>query len=41
MRIAGGYGPIKATTFRIGHMGELTLNDLNALLAAMEEYLAR
>lgn len=41
MRIAGGYGPIKASTFRIGHMGELTLDDLNALLSAMEEYLAR
>jgi aspartate aminotransferase-like enzyme len=40
MRIAGGYGPIKESTFRIGHMGELTLDDLNALLAAMEEYLA-
>lgn len=41
MRIAGGYGPIKERTFRIGHMGELNVDDLNVLLAAMEEYLAR
>jgi aspartate aminotransferase-like enzyme len=41
MRIAGGYGPIKESTFRIGHMGELTLDDLNALLSAMEEFLGQ
>jgi aspartate aminotransferase-like enzyme len=39
MRIAGGYGPIKARTFRIGHMGELTVEDVNVLLAAMEDFL--
>jgi aspartate aminotransferase-like enzyme len=41
MRIAGGYGPIKKSTFRIGHMGELTLEDLNTLLSAMEEFLSQ
>jgi len=40
MRIAGGYGKIKEHTFRIGHMGELTNADLDALFAAMEEFLA-
>jgi len=40
MRVAGGYGHIKSHTFRIGHMGELNLDDLEILLAAMEEYLA-
>ena len=39
MRIAAGYGPIKERTFRIGHMGELTVDDVNALLSAMEDFL--
>jgi aspartate aminotransferase-like enzyme len=39
MRIAGGYGKIKDATFRIGHMGELTVADVQALLAAIEEYM--
>jgi predicted phosphoserine aminotransferase len=41
MRIAGGYGPIKETTFRIAHMGETQMEDIEMLLAAMEEYLQR
>ena len=39
MRIANGYGPLKDKTFRIGHMGELGLSDIEELLAAMDEYL--
>ena len=39
MRITGGYGPIKSRTFRIGHMGELTVEDVNVLLAALEDFL--
>lgn len=39
MRIAGGYGPIKETTFRIAHMGETRMEDIEKLLAAMEEFL--
>lgn len=39
MRVAGGYGPVKPTTFRIAHMGELTVADMDALFAAMEVYL--
>lgn len=41
MRIAGGYGPIKETTFRIAHMGETQMEDIEKLLAAMEEYLKK
>ena len=41
MRIAGGYGPIKESTFRIAHMGETQMEDIAKLLEAMEEYLQR
>jgi len=41
MRIAGGYGPIKDTTFRIAHMGEIQMEDIEKLLAAMEEFLKK
>ena len=41
MRIAGGYGPIKDTTFRIAHMGEIQMEDVEKLLAAMEEFLKK
>ena len=40
MRIASGYGPFKPVTFRIAHMGELTMADMEALFVAMEEYMA-
>jgi aspartate aminotransferase-like enzyme len=39
MRLANGYGALKGKTFRIAHMGELTLNDIEVLLAAMDEFL--
>lgn len=41
MRVASGYGPFKAATFRIAHMGELTMADIEALCEAMEEYLRK
>lgn len=41
MHIAGGYGPIKESTFRIAHMGEIQMEDIEKLLAAMEEYLKK
>lgn len=41
MRIANGYGPLKNKTFRIAHMGEIQMEDLEALFAAMEEYLKK
>ena len=34
-----GYGKLKDTTFRIGHMGDHTVDELDALLAALEEVL--
>jgi len=41
MRIANGYGPLKNITFRIGHMGELGLSDMEELFAAMDEFLEK
>lgn len=40
MRLANGYGPLKNITFRIAHMGETQMSDIDELLAAMEEFLA-
>jgi aspartate aminotransferase-like enzyme len=40
MRIAGGYGLLKSRTLRIAHMGETRMSDLEALLAALDEFLA-
>lgn len=40
MRIAGGYGQLKGHTFRIAHMGELTLEDIESLIEALDAYLA-
>lgn len=39
MVVASGYGPLKPSTFRIGHMGELDPENLENLLAAINEYL--
>ncbi len=39
MVLANGYGRIKADTFRIGHMGEIQMEDLEQLLAAIDEFL--
>lgn len=41
MRIAGGYGPLKGSTFRIAHMGETRLADIDKLLAALDEFIAQ
>jgi len=38
MRIANGYGPLKNVTFRIAHMGEIQMSDIERLLEAMEAY---
>lgn len=38
MVLANGYGPLKGKTFRIGHMGQTTLLELETLLAALDEY---
>lgn len=39
MRLANGYGALKGKTFRIAHMGELTMDDIEGLLAAIDEFL--
>ncbi len=39
MRIANGYGPLKGKTFRIAHMGELQMSDMENLFAAFDEFL--
>jgi aspartate aminotransferase-like enzyme len=41
MRIANGYGQLKEKTFRIAHMGETQMEDIEKLLEAMEEYLKK
>jgi aspartate aminotransferase-like enzyme len=41
LRLANGYGQLKNATYRIAHMGEIQLSDLEKLLGAMEEYLAK
>ena len=37
--IGGGYGKLKPTTFRIGHMGEHTVEELEELLSVLAEIL--
>jgi aspartate aminotransferase-like enzyme len=37
--ISNGYGDVKQTTFRIGHMGDITLARLKELLSVMDETL--
>jgi aspartate aminotransferase-like enzyme len=36
-QIANGYGALKGKTFRIGHMGDWTVDDVKALLADIED----
>jgi aspartate aminotransferase-like enzyme len=35
--VGGGYGDWKESTFRIGHMGEVQISDLDELLATIDE----
>jgi aspartate aminotransferase-like enzyme len=39
MQISNGYGDLKEKTFRIAHMGELTLKDIKEVTAAIERIL--
>jgi aspartate aminotransferase-like enzyme len=39
MRIAAGYGNLKQKTFRIAHMGELEMKDIDELLAAIDKFM--
>jgi aspartate aminotransferase-like enzyme len=35
--IGGGYGKLKGSTIRIGHMGDHTVEELESLLAVLTE----
>jgi aspartate aminotransferase-like enzyme len=35
--MSNGYGKLKDKTFRIGHMGDIDMPDLEVLLKAIEE----
>ena len=39
MQISGGYGPLKGQTFRIAHMGELQMKDVDEVLALSAGFL--
>jgi predicted phosphoserine aminotransferase len=39
-RIANGYGDLRGATFRIGHMGDVTVEETDALLAALDAAIA-
>ncbi|HUT03002.1 MAG TPA: alanine--glyoxylate aminotransferase family protein [bacterium] len=39
LQMANGYGKLKEKTFRIGHMGDLTLDEVKELLSRIDEYL--
>lgn len=39
-RIADGHGALAGATFRVGHMGDVTVAETSALLAAMDEAIA-
>ena len=38
IRLANGYGQLKGKTFRIAHMGEIQMSDLEALLGCIDEF---
>ncbi|MFX1324344.1 MAG: alanine--glyoxylate aminotransferase family protein, partial [Promethearchaeota archaeon] len=40
-RIVNGYGKLKNKTFRIGHMGELTLNQLEEMLEVLTNVISK
>jgi aspartate aminotransferase-like enzyme len=39
LQISNGYGDLKEKTFRIAHMGELTMNDMKEVTSAIEKIL--
>jgi aspartate aminotransferase-like enzyme len=38
MIISNGYGALKGKNFRIAHMGDTTMADMEELFAAMDEF---
>jgi predicted phosphoserine aminotransferase len=41
MQISDGYGPLKGQTFRVAHMGEMQLRDVEEVLALVDEFMMR
>jgi aspartate aminotransferase-like enzyme len=41
MRLANGYGRLKEKNFRIAHMGEIQMSDVETLLLSIDEFLAQ
>lgn len=41
MILSNGYGPLKGKTFRIAHMGDTQMEDLNELLVAIDAFLGQ
>jgi aspartate aminotransferase-like enzyme len=39
LRLANGYGEMKGKTFRIAHMAEIQMSDLEKLLSSIDEYM--
>jgi len=39
LRLANGYGDLKGKTFRIAHMAEIQMSDLENLLSSMDEFM--
>jgi aspartate aminotransferase-like enzyme len=39
MVISNGYGSLKDVSFRIAHMGDVTMDDMERLFANIEAYL--
>ncbi len=38
MQISDGYGPLKGQTFRVAHMGEIQMRDVEEVLALIDEF---
>jgi aspartate aminotransferase-like enzyme len=40
-RIVNGYGDLKGETFRIGHMGEITIKELEEMLKVLTDIISK
>jgi aspartate aminotransferase-like enzyme len=40
-KIVNGYGDLKNKTFRIGHMGEITLKELQEMLKVLTDIISK
>ena len=37
--ISGGYGPLKGKNFRVSHMGDINMEDVNEIIEVMDQTL--